>query len=106
IFGSAAVFVLNSRYEGHSHTLIEAMATSAPVIATRVGGNPEIVQDGVNGILIDAGDKAALEKVLERVLSDAELRKKLGAAAAERAKDFSIEKTVEATASLLKSCVS
>ncbi|OGG80373.1 hypothetical protein A3A39_04275 [Candidatus Kaiserbacteria bacterium RIFCSPLOWO2_01_FULL_54_13] len=106
IFASAAVFVLNSRYEGLSHTLIEAMSTGAAVIATRAGGNPEVVRDGVNGILIDVGDKAALEKALEMVLSDVSLRQRLGEAAKKRAMDFSIDKTVEATASLLKSCAS
>ncbi len=106
IFSSATVFVLNSRYEGLSHTLVEAMSVGTPAIATKAGGNPEVVQDGVNGVLIDVGNKMALERDLKCVLSDAELRKRLGTAASERAKDFSIEKTVEATASLLKSCVS
>lgn len=105
-FAEATVFALNSRYEGLSHTLVEAMSVGTPVVATRAGGNPEVVKDGVNGILIDASDKMALESALTNVLSDAELRRRLGAAASERAKDFSIEKTVVATASLLKSCVS
>jgi len=104
-FASAAVFVLNSQYEGLSHTLVEAMATGAPVIATRVGGNPEVVEDGVNGILVDAGDRESLEQALVRVFSNRELAEKLGTAARERAADFSIGKTVEATATLLKSCV-
>ena len=104
-FARASVFVLNSSYEGLSHTLVEAMETGAPVIATRVGGNPEVVQDGVNGTLVDAGDKRGLEGALTNLMSDASLRGKLGAAAAQRATDFSIDKTVEATASLIKSCV-
>ena len=104
-FAQASIFVLNSSYEGLSHTLVEAMATGAPVIATRVGGNPEVVQDGVNGMLIEAGDKQDLERALTSLMSNDSLRDKLGSAAAERAKDFSIDKTVEATASLLKSCV-
>ncbi len=105
-FAGATVFVLNSHYEGLSHTLIEAMSVGTPVIATNAGGNPEVVQDGVNGMLIGVADKTTLEKTLAHVLSDAALRKNLGDAAARRAKDFSIAKTVEATASLLKSCVS
>ncbi|MBI2612502.1 glycosyltransferase family 4 protein [Candidatus Kaiserbacteria bacterium] len=106
VFASATVFVLNSRYEGLSHTLIEAMSVGTPVVATRAGGNPEVVHDGEDGILIAVGDKMALEGALTHVLSDAGLRRRLGAAASGRAKDFSINKTVEATASLLKSCVS
>lgn len=106
-FATAAVFVLNSRYEGLSHTLVEAMAAGTPVIATNVGGNPEVVQDGVNGFLIEAGDSAALERALQQLLSDESLRRRIGSAARERAKEFSIEKTLEATASLIKkSCMS
>lgn len=105
-FARATVFALNSRYEGLSHTLVEAFAAGTPVIATRVGGNPEVVRDGVNGILVEAGDIAGLEKALTRFLSDQSLREKMGEAAKERSKDFSVDTTVEATVSLLKSCVS
>lgn len=104
-FAKATVFVLNSRYEGLSHTLVEAMSVGTPIVATKAGGNPEVVQDGINGILIDVGDKKGLEQALFRVLSDETLRKKLGDAARGRAKDFSIEKTVAATAKLLKECI-
>lgn len=101
-FAKASVFVLNSLYEGLSHTLIEAMATSAPVIATRVGGNPEVVNDDINGTLVEAGDSTALEKAIVKLFGDPELRERLGEAAAMRAKDFSIDKTIEATARLLQ----
>ena len=104
-FAQASVFVLNSSYEGLSHTLVEAMATGAPVVATRVGGNPEVVQDGMNGVLIGAGDKQDLERALTSLMSNDSLRDKLGSAAAERAKDFSIDKTVEATARLIKGSI-
>ena len=106
MFGKAAVFVLNSRYEGLSHTLVEAMSVGTPVIATRAGGNPEVIEDGRSGILIGVEDTVGLEKALAQVLSDNNVRMKLGTSAAERAKQFSITKTVEATASLLRSCVS
>ena len=104
-FARATVFVLNSTYEGFSHTLIEAMAAGAPIIATRVGGNPETIRGSLDGILIDAGDTAGLERCIAELLSDEVLRTKLGDAARERAKEFSIDRTIEATASLLKSCV-
>jgi len=104
-FAQASVFVLNSSYEGLSHTLVEAMATGAPVVATRVGGNPEVVQDGMNGVLIGAGDKQDLERALTSLMSNDSLRERLGAAAAQRAKDFSIDKTVEATARLIKGSI-
>ncbi len=104
-FARASVFVLNSRYEGLSHTLIEVMAHGTPVIATAVGGNPEVVQDEVNGMLFDAGNEAALERGLPLLLSDESLRSKLGDAARKRAKRFSIERTVEATARIVRELI-
>lgn len=106
IFASASAFVLNSTYEGLSHTLVEAMSVGTPVVATRVGGNPEVVDDGESGILIDSEHTKNLEQALVKILSNDTLAATLGAGAAKRAKDFSIEKTIEATASLLRSCVS
>lgn len=102
-FARAAVFVLNSRYEGLSHTLLEAMAAGAPVLATNVGGNPEVIEDNVDGLLYEVGNTAALERSLSLLLQDASLRERLGSAAQKRAQDFSIKKCVEKTAALLKS---
>jgi len=65
-----------------------------------------VIEDGRSGILIGVEDTVGLEKALAQVLSDNNVRMKLGTSAAERAKQFSITKTVEATASLLRSCVS
>lgn len=102
-FERASVFVLNSGYEGLSHTLIEAMAAGAPVIATRIGGNPEVVRDTVDGVLIPARNESALETALVKMLSDAGLRARYSECAAARAHDFSIEKTVAKTSEFLRS---
>jgi glycosyltransferase involved in cell wall biosynthesis len=59
------MFVLNSSYEGLSHLLVEATMLHVPVIATHAGGNAEIIQDGVNGRLIPAGDTDALIEALK-----------------------------------------
>jgi glycosyltransferase involved in cell wall biosynthesis len=66
----ADIFVLPSRSEGFSNALIEAMAASLPVVATRVGGNPEAVEDGVTGLLVPPEDPDALADALQGLLSD------------------------------------
>ena len=99
---SADAFVLNSSYEGLSHLLIEALALGVPVIATKVGGNPEVITDGENGLLVPANDTPALAHALTRVLNDEHLRMRLSTAAKESAKRFSIETMLNTTATLLK----
>ena len=79
------VFVLPSMSEGISNTIIEAMATGLPVVATRVGGNPELVVDGVTGFLVPAGDPQALAGALHRYLESDDLARRQGAAALEHA---------------------
>lgn len=66
------VFVLNSEYEGLSHTLLEVQALGTPMIASGVCGNPEVVEHGVNGLLVDPGDHGELARAMERVLNDPE----------------------------------
>ena len=67
------VFVLNSETEGLSHVLLEAMAVGIPIIATDTGGNPEVIEDGVNGLLVPIGDQEKLKEAILRVLQDREL---------------------------------
>lgn len=74
------VFVLPSLGEGISNTILEAMATGLPVIATRVGGNPELVDEGVTGTLIPAADAAALADAIEVYLQDEARMHQQGAA--------------------------
>jgi glycosyltransferase involved in cell wall biosynthesis len=75
------VFALPSQTEGLSIALLEACATSLAVVATRVGGNPEIISDGQTGLLIPVDDNAALHQAVGRLLGDEALRQRLGAAA-------------------------
>jgi glycosyltransferase involved in cell wall biosynthesis len=70
----ADVFVMSSRLEGLGTSIMDAQALGAPVVATRTGGIPEIVEDGVTGLLAPPGDAAALAGALERMLDDAALR--------------------------------
>lgn len=89
------IFILTSLEEGMPNAIIEALALGKPVIATAVGGIPEVVKDGVNGILVPPKSTEHIAKALERLLSDSELRRKLGEAAAESVKDYTWSKIAE-----------
>lgn len=88
------VFTLSSTYEGLPIALIEAMALGKPVVVTGVGGTPEVVSDGAQGVVVPPRDPAALADGLLRLLRDAGLRTRMGALARERAFDFDIRKAV------------
>jgi len=88
-------FTLTSIAEGISNTILEAMATGLPVVATRVGGNPELVQHGLTGQLVAPGDVDALAQAFKTYLNDPELRIRVGNAARDRTeKYFSLERMV------------
>jgi glycosyltransferase involved in cell wall biosynthesis len=90
---SAHVFVLNSEYEGLSHTLLEVLYLGTPIIASGVCGNPEVVEDGVNGLLVDPRDSSTLRDALVQLLADPGLGEKLAAAGLQRRGAFDREST-------------
>ena len=77
---AADVVALASHSEGLPNVLLEASAAGVPVVATRVGGVPEVVADGVTGLLVPPDDAPALAAALTRLLADAGLRRRLGPA--------------------------
>jgi len=83
----AAVVVCPSRREGYGVVARQAMAHARPVVATAVGGLAEAIVDGESGVLVPPGDTTALREALERVLGDQDLRRRLGSAARERARE-------------------
>lgn len=83
---SIDVFVLTSRAEGICNALLEAMATGLPVVATRVGGNSELVQEGVTGQLVPPADPDAIANALLRYANNRELLRRHGTAARLRVK--------------------
>jgi sugar transferase (PEP-CTERM/EpsH1 system associated) len=85
LLARAGLFVLSSVSEGVSLTLLEAMAAGLPVVATRVGGNPEVVADGTTGLLVPATDADALAGALRVLWRDPETARSLGAAGRLRA---------------------
>src|SRR5581483_6459428 len=94
----AAVVACPSRREGYGVVAREAMAYGRPVVATAVGGFRDAIRDGETGVLVPPGDVDALRAELERLLDDAELRARLGAAAREHAREaFSWAAATDAT---------
>jgi glycosyltransferase involved in cell wall biosynthesis len=91
LYDDAAVVVLPSYREGLPLAVIEAMAHGRPVVATRVGGIPELVEDGVTGFLVEPGDRDGLRAALERLLGDPALRRRMGAEARRRVRRCSWE---------------
>ncbi len=92
LLGELDVFVLPSWTEGLPLVVLEAMARRRPVVATPVGGTPEVVADGETGFLVPPRDPRALAEALRRLLDDRELRERMGEAGRRRvAESFSAE---------------
>ena len=93
--GSLDVAVLPSRAEGMSNALLEYMAAGRPIVATSVGGNAELIEDGVQGLLVPPEDPEALARAIGQLITDRALACRLGAAARRRARErFSREAMV------------
>ena len=82
LFRAGDASVLPSAWENFPHTVVEALAVGCPVIASAVGGVPEVVRDGENGLLVAPGDASALGDAISRFFADPGLRERLSAAAA------------------------
>ena len=81
VLAGARAAVLPSAWENLPHAAVEALAVGTPVVATAVGGVPEVVHDGENGLLVPPDDAVALADALRRLLDDDALRDRLAAAA-------------------------
>ena len=88
---SSGVFVLNTKYEGLSHVLLEAMYLGIPVVTTNVCGNPEIIDTEISGLLVKPDDKHALEESIKRILTNKQFRDMLVKNGKEKVKIFSSE---------------
>lgn len=102
----ATLFVLPSFSEGLSNVLLEAMACGLPVVATRVGGTVDLVQDGVNGILVEPDNAGQLYQAMKKILQNKDLAKALGVQARKTAVEkFSLESVTEQYVSLYQALV-
>ena len=95
------IFVLNTSYEGLSHQLLEVMDLGVPIVTTQIGGNPELIVDGVSGILVPVKNNEELKKALLRLMGNQTLQTQLVQHAKVRTLDFSQDAVVSQFASLL-----
>ena len=81
IYSSFDLFLMTSLTEGMPNTVLEAMALELPVVSTDIGGLPELVEDGVSGLLLPVGDVDSLSEAVTRLLNDEKLREQYSLAA-------------------------
>lgn len=96
------VLVVPSLQEGLSFSAMEAMAAGTPVTASRTGGLPELIEDGVTGLLVPPGDPGTLADALGRLLSDTSLRKKLAGNAGRTVRAYNLETYVDRMVALYR----
>jgi glycosyltransferase involved in cell wall biosynthesis len=101
LLSRASLFVLPSLSEGISLTILEAMACGLPVVATNVGGNPEVIEADRTGLLVPAGDPAALAQGILRLVAHPDEAHRMGRTGRRRAEaHFDVRKMVAKTESL------
>jgi glycosyltransferase involved in cell wall biosynthesis len=88
LFRAADASILSSSWENFPHTVVEALSAGTPVLATSVGGVAEVVQDGVNGLLVPPGDPAAFAGIVRRYFDDDALQARLRAASADSVRAY------------------
>ncbi len=103
LFDAHDIYIFPSLYEPFSLTLIHALALGIPTVASRAGGNPEIVHDGQTGLLFDKGDPASLAAAVRRLAADGALRARLAQAGRQAAGGFTFERMVGQMAAFLAS---
>ncbi len=96
------VYVVSSAFEGMGTSTLDAMYRGKPVVATNVGGVPEIVEDGETGFLVSQGDYAAMAEKIIFLLRNTEQARTMGEAARLKVREFSVEKTAQKTAEVYR----
>jgi glycosyltransferase involved in cell wall biosynthesis len=94
-YAAADAFVLPSRREGTPTVILEAMASGTPIVASKVGGIPEVISDGVNGLLFEPEKSEQLKACLEKILYDPSLRQRLAVSALNEIAKHSLQKQVK-----------
>ncbi len=106
LFSKSDCFVLNSKYEGLPHIVLEAMAAGCPVIASNLGGSPEIIRHNENGLLIEPDDETALVRCITRLRSDGGLKKTLAVNGQRTVQqDFDLDRLFQRVGDIIQECV-
>lgn len=96
VLTNAQFLVLPSPSEGSPNAILEAMAAGLPAVAFRVGGIPELIEDGETGLLVNPGDSRGLARAIEKVVGDTSWRAAAGSKAADRARSFGWDAVINA----------
>jgi len=96
-FKASKIFILNTGYEGLPHIILEAMACNLSVITTNVCGNPEVVENGYNGLLVEYNNKTQLKEAILKLWSEEKIREKFVKNSKEILKKFTIEEMINKT---------
>jgi glycosyltransferase involved in cell wall biosynthesis len=99
------IFAVSSYLEGLGSSTLEAMAAGLPIVATRTGGIPEIVENSINGILVPPRDSESLAWAIMELLKDKKMREKMGSASRQKAKNVSVDKMVEGNPAVYKGLI-
>jgi glycosyltransferase involved in cell wall biosynthesis len=102
VFARSTIFVLNTNYEGLSHAILNALNVGVPVITTPVGGNPEVIRDGENGLLAPFDDEIKWLAAVERLLADKALQEKFSENGKKTLARFKWAKLLDETVKTLK----
>lgn len=96
------IYLMSSKWEGLSISLLEAVASGIPIVATDVGSNNEIIDNGVDGLLVEPNNSKDFAETLVKLIKNPELRKRLSKNAVNKAEDFDIKKSAEKYLALYK----
>ncbi len=102
---SSDIFVLNTGYEGFSHQILEVLALGVPIITTNIGGNPEIIKNEENGILVDYDDVEQIKSAINKILNDRSFSGMISENGKKSVAEFSLNKMLGEISTELKSTI-